>query len=253
MIDLFHWEPSGESLALLICLKEKDLEFRSHYIDMLRLEHHEAAYLKVSPKSRVPLLLAEGEAMSDAGLALQYLAERNPAPRLAPSDASGWYDVQAWTAWLGREAGLAADVQFLGWNHVMLEAMAADELAAFNQRVAELPQEKVSGWAAVWRDAEAQENQLKNAEERVGQIILKIESALAEHAWIIGGEYSIVDIMAYAQAHGLPQMLSGIVNQKATPHIIDWLQRIASRPAVSDAHSMRRTEIAPLLYFAAGC
>jgi glutathione S-transferase/GST-like protein len=253
MIDLYHWEPNAESLALLICLKEKGLEFRSHYVDMLQLEHHSADYLDLSPKAQVPLLLAEGEAMSDTGFALQYLAERYPESRLAPTDPSRWYDLQAWAAWLGPGAGLAPDVQLLGWNHVMVDAIAAEDLAAFRSKVAELPREKVSGWAAVFNDAEADEDRLANAEERVQGIITRIESTLAEHAWIVGEEYSIVDMMAYAQMHGLPDMLPEIVSEKTTPNVIDWLEKISSRAAVTDAISVRRSTIVPVLYFAPGC
>lgn len=251
MIELYHWEPTAESLALLICLEEKGLEFRSHYVDMLQLEHHASDYLALSPKAQVPLLLAEGEVMSDAGFAMQYLAERYAG--FAPGDASGWYDLQAWTAWLGPGAGLAADVQMLGWNYVMLDAMPADHLASFQARVAKLPRQKVSGWAAVWSDAEADEDRLKNAEERVQQVIANIESVLAEQAWMVGGEYSIVDMMAFSQVHGLPDLLPGIVSKKTTPNIIDWLQRISLRPAVAGALSMRRTTIVPVVYLAPGC
>jgi glutathione S-transferase len=250
MIELYHWEPSGESLALLICLKEQGLEFRGHYVDMFELEHHAPKYLELSPKAQVPLLVAEGEVMSDVGFAMQYLAERYPG--FAPDDASGWYDLQEWTAWLGPPAGLAADVQLLGWNYVMLDAIPAADLASFQARVAELPREKVSGWAAVWSDAEANEDRLKNAEERVRQLIEKMEAILAEHAWIVGDEYSILDMMAFAQVHDLPKMLLGIVNEKMTPKIIDWLGRISSRPAVSDALSKRRSELAPVVYFSPG-
>lgn len=252
MIELYHWEPTAESLALLVCLKEKEVEFQSHYVDMLQLEQHTAAYLELSPKARVPLLVAEGEAMSDAGFALQYLAERYPQPRLAPGDASGWYDLQAWTAWLGDMGGLAADVQLLGWNYVMLEKMPAAELAAFRAKVAQLPQEKKSGWAAVWSDAEADDEQLTNAKERVQQLIARLESILSESAWLIGDAYSIIDMTAYAHIHSLPKLLPGIVNKKNTPQISNWLLKLGERPAVADAMALRRSTIAPVVYAAPG-
>jgi glutathione S-transferase/GST-like protein len=252
MIELYHWEPTAESLALLVCLKEKEVEFQSHYVDMLQLEQHTAAYLELSPKARVPLLVAEGEAMSDAGFALQYLAERYPQPRLAPSDASGWYDLQAWTAWLGGMGGLAADVQLLGWNHVMLEKMPAKELAAFRAKVVLLPQEKKSGWAAVWSDAEADEDQLANAEERVQELVTRIESNLSASTWMLGDEYSIIDVSTYAHMHSLPELLPAIVNDRQSPKVVEWLARITKRPAVLDALKMNKSTIAPVVYSAPG-
>jgi len=252
MIELYHWEPNAESLALLVCLKEKNVDFHSHYVDMLQLEHHTADYLELSPKAQVPLLVAEGEAMSDAGFALQYLAERYPEPRLAPTDASGWYDLQAWTAWLGGMGGLAADVQLLGWNHVMLGKMPAKELAEFRAKVAELPQEKISGWAAVWSDAEADEEQLTNAEERVQQLVLRVEAILVDADWMIGGAYSIIDMAAFAHLHDLPELLPGIVNDSETPRITNWLAELGKRSAVTDALAMRKSTIAPVVYAAPG-
>jgi len=252
MIELYHWEPNAESLALLICLKEKNVEFHGQYVDMLQLEHHTAAYLELSPKAQVPLLVAEGENMSDAGLALQYLAERYPEPRLAPTDPSGWYDLQAWTAWLGGMMGLAADVALLGWNTVMLEKMPAKELAAFRAKVAELPQEKKSGWAAVWSDAEADEDELLNAEERVQQQVAKIESILIDAEWITGGAYSIIDMTAFAHLHSVPALAPGIMNHSETPRITSWLARMHKRPAVAGALAMHNSTIAPVVYAAPG-
>ena len=252
MIELYHWEPNAESLALLVSLKEKNVEFHSHYVDMLHLEHHTTDYLELSPKAQVPLLVADGENMSDAGFALQYLAERYPEPRLAPTDPSGWYDLQAWTSWLGGMMGLAADVALLGWNYVMLEKMPAKELAAFRARVAELPKEKKSGWAAVWSDAEADEDELQNAEERVRQLVAKIESILLDAEWIISGAYSIIDITAFAHLHSVPALAPGIVNDSETPRIISWLERLHERPAVADALAMHKSTIAPVVYAAPG-
>ena len=66
MLELYHWEPNAESLALLICLQEKGLNFTSHYVDMMKLEQHTEAYKAKSPKSIVPLLMDEGETMDAA-------------------------------------------------------------------------------------------------------------------------------------------------------------------------------------------
>lgn len=253
MLDLYHWEANAETLALLICLNEKSLAFKSHFVDMLRLEHHAAGYLEMSPKAIVPLLVADGEVMSDTGFALQYLAERYAEPRLAPTDPAAWYDLQAWSGWIGGAMGFASDVRLLGWNYVMLPAMPGNELAEFRERVADLPKEKQSGWAAVWSDAEADEDQLANAEERVQRLIGRIEPVLADSGWLVGDDYSIADMEAFAHMHNLPELLPGIVGPKTTPNVIDWLARIAARPAVTAAISMRRSRIATVLYAAPGC
>jgi glutathione S-transferase len=201
----------------------------------------------------VPLLVADGETMSDTGFALQYLAERYPEPRLAPTEPAACYDLQAWSGWLGGAMGLAGNVRLLGWNRVMLRAMPENELANFRARVAALPKEKQSGWAAVWSDAEADEDQFANAEDRVQQLVGRMEPLLADSGWLVGGAYSIADMEAYAHMHNLPELLPGIVNRRNSPKVMDWLALIAARPATMAAISMRRSTIAPVLYAAPGC
>ena len=253
MLELYHWEPNAESLALLICLKEKGLEFNSHYVDMMKLEHHGAAYKEKNPGANVPMLVDGEESMDDTGFALQYLDERYPEPRLAPDDPSELYDLQAWAAWLGASmGGINADIRLLGWNYVMLKAMPQDELAAFRQQVASLPKQLQSGWSAVWSDAEANEDQLANAKERVQKIVDRIEKALAASGWIVGKDYSITDISAFAYLHTLPELLPDMVNNEKTPNIMKWLAAISLRDAVKGALAMGRSTIAKDLYAAPG-
>lgn len=253
MLELYHWEPNAESLALLICLKEKGLNFTSHYVDMIKLEQHTEAYQAKSPRSIIPLLVDEGELMDDTGFTLQYLDERYPEPRLAPAAAAELYDVQAWAAWLGGSmGGICTDVRLLGWNYVMLNVISKDELEKFRDKVAALPKQLQSGWSAVWSDAEASEDQLANAKERIQKIINKIEQALADSGWIVGNAYSITDITAFSYIHTLPKLLPDMVNKESTPNIMQWLEAINSRAAVKDALTTRKSTIAKDVYPAPG-
>lgn len=249
MLELYHWEPNAESLALLICLKEKVLDFNSHYVDMMKLEHHAAAYKAKSPKSIVPLLEDGGERMDDTNFALQYLDERYPQPPLAPVNPAELYDVQAWAAWLGGTmGGINADIRLLGWNNVMLKSIPQEQLAEFRKQVAALPKQLQSGWTAVWSDAEANEDQLANARERVQNIVNRIEKALGSSDWIVGNDYSITDITAFAYIHTLPELLPDVVNKEKTPGIVNWLKAINQRDAVKDALAMRKSTIAKDVY-----
>lgn len=250
MIELYRWEPNAESLALLIGLNEKGLEFEDRYVDVLALDNHAGRYRKLSPAGAVPLLVVDGEPMPDAGIALQYLEEAHPGERLGPADPGAWYDMQAWMSRFAGPFGLGASVNLLGWNYVMLKAMPADALAAYRDGLAALPKEQASGWSAVQADAEADEDQLKNAEERVAEIAARMEARIAESGWLAGGAYSVADILAYSHAHCLAGLLPGIVNAESLPALTDWLGRIAARPAVAEALGRRTSDIAETVYSA---
>ena len=252
MIELHHWEPNAGSLAILICLAEKDLAYAGHYVDMLKLEQHEPEFLPLSPEGIVPVLVTEGEAMTDTGLALQYLSDRYPDPALAPTDPAAWYDLQAWAAILDGRMGLADNVRLLGWNLVMLKSLPAAELDELSVGVSRLPQKKQSGWAQVQTEAEADEDQLKLARERVEEVVGKLESALEGSDWLVGDAYSIADILGFAHAHCVPALLPDAVNAKTVPRVIEWLSRIAERDAVRAALTRSSGRFMPGAFAAPG-
>lgn len=151
------------------------------------------------------------ESMTDSQFALEYLAEAYE-PRLAPTDPRGWYEIQAWTAQL--DQGLSA--------HVRLLAEGAQTQAA-------------AGWDQVTADAEAAEDQRANARERIGTMVDRLEAALAGADWLVGGDYSVADINAFALVHTLPQLTPELVNAERTPRLTAYLARIRERPAVKAA------------------
>ena len=238
MIELYHFEPNAESLKLLIALKEKAVPFESRYVDLLDLEHHADAFKDAGGGGRVPLLVQDGEAMADSQLVLEYLAEAFE-PRLAPADPAGWYDVQAWTAQL--DQALSAAVRLIGWHTVTLPAMDAGRRQDFLARAAGLAKpEARAGWDRVTSDAEASEDQLALANDKIAGMVHRMEAALEQGEWLVGGAYSVVDIGAFALVHTLPRLLADLVNGEKTPRIMAWLRRIESRPAAQSALAMPR-------------
>jgi glutathione S-transferase len=238
VLELYHWEPVGDSAKLLLLLEEKGLDYKGHYIDVLAFEQFSEAHLQRSPAARVPVLAAEGEYLDLARITMDYLVEAH-APRLAPADPRGWYQVQAWANVL--DAGLLTSVELLGWNTVTLPQMDKAEREAFSAKYAERPvKQRLAGWSAVFSDAEADEDQLENARGRIAETVEKIETALAENGWLVGRDYSVADMNAFALCHTLPRLTPMSVNQAATPNLMDWLGRIAERPAVQRVLAMGR-------------
>ena len=45
MIELYHFEPTSNSGELLICLKEKGIDFVGHYVDVLAGAMYSFTYL----------------------------------------------------------------------------------------------------------------------------------------------------------------------------------------------------------------
>jgi glutathione S-transferase/GST-like protein len=238
MIELYHFEPNAESLKLLIALKEKNLSFESRYVDLLDLEHHADAFKDAADGGRVPLLIEDGEAYKDSQLTLEHLAEAY-GPRLAPTDPAGWYDVQAWTAQL--DQALSQAVRLIGWHTVTLPAMSEARRADFLARAARLEKPRAAaGWDQVTSDAEASEDQLALAREKIAGMAQRIEKALEASDWLVGDAYSVVDINAFALTHTLPRLTPELVNETKTPRMMAWLKRVGERAAVKAALAMKQ-------------
>jgi len=238
MLELYHWEPVGDSAKLLMLLEEKGIEYQSHYVDILEFEQYQEDYLQRSPTARVPVLVAESENLDMPRITMDYLVEAY-TPRMAPKDARGWYEVQAWANVL--DAALLDNISLLGWNTVMLPTMSKAARQAFNKRYAERPVlEQLAGWSAVFRDAEANEDQLENARSRIAETAEKIEAALKGSGWLVGDVYSVADMNAFALCRTLPRLTPKIVNEARTPGMIEWLYRIGERPAVKRVLERRR-------------
>lgn len=234
MIELHHGEPSAATLKLLVALHELRLPFTARYLDTARLEQWSAAHRRLAPQGQVPVLIDADQVMEDCAFALQYLAEAYTAPRLAPRDPRGWYEVQAWNARV--DAALGPAVSMLGWTQTTPPA----ERAAYRAALAQVSErERPAGWFAVLADAEASEDQLANARDRISDMLAEVERALAAN-WLVGGDYSIADINAFAYLHTLPRLLPERCNAAATPRVCAWLARIGARPALRAALATRR-------------
>ncbi len=140
-------------------------------------------------------------------------------------------------------------MRLLGWHTVTLPAMGEAQRQDFLERAAKLPKpQAMAGWDQVTSDAEASEDQLANARERISGVVDKIETALAAGDWLVGGAYSVADINAFALTHTLPRLTPELVNAQKTPKLMGWLKRVGERQAVKDALAMKTSALGQDVY-----
>src|SRR5215471_10518049 len=97
MLELYHAEPVANSMKPLICLKEKRLDFVSHYVDLLRFEQHEPAFVRINPNGQVPVLVHDGAVITESTVINEYVDEVFDGPALKPADAYGRARMRFWT------------------------------------------------------------------------------------------------------------------------------------------------------------
>jgi glutathione S-transferase len=66
MLHLYHAEPVANSMKSLLCLREKGLDFASHYVDLLRFEQRGEDFVKLNPNGQVPVLVHDGAVITES-------------------------------------------------------------------------------------------------------------------------------------------------------------------------------------------
>jgi GST-like protein len=246
VISLYHWEPNANSMKVLVCLREKGLEFESHYVDLLALAQFRPDFLELNPFGQVPVLVDRGTAMAESTVINEYLEEAYPQVALAPRDPRGWYDLQGWSKFI--DYNLSNSLATLGWWQVTRPAMAQAEMDGLRARLGDIPvKERADAWHAALAD-EPVADQIENSRRKIGLAVERIEGALGQGDWLMGNSYTLADINAFAFMRTLPALEPDLVNAAVAPRTVAWIERMSARPAVVEALAMARLQSEPGAY-----
>ena len=236
MLELYHAEPVANSMKVLICLKEKGLDFVSHYVDLLRFEQHEAAFVKLNPNGQVPVLVHDGTVITESTVINEYLEDVFPEPRLRPRDVVCRAQMRIWSKFV--DEYFCPALSMIGW-HVMVrriaQAIDKNELERILERIP--LKEQRDKWATVAGNSFTEE-QLADSRRKCRVSVDRMEAILRNQKWLACNEYSLADVNTYSMAAGLPRLMPDVLNADTGPHVLDWLGRMNARPAVQAALEM---------------
>ncbi len=97
MLELYHHGSSVCAAKVRLVLAEKGLEWKGHYIDILKGEQFDPDYIKLNPKAVVPTLVHDGKVLTESTLICEYLDDAFPAPSLKPADPYARWQMRIWT------------------------------------------------------------------------------------------------------------------------------------------------------------
>lgn len=237
-LDLYHWEPSVNSGELLIALYDKGLGFTSHYIDLLAFEQHSPRFLELNPRGEVPVLVHDGEVLTETTLILEYLDAAFPDAALVPATAVERYRMRVWTK-LANDS-FAPALTLLGWHLRMARELRGRDRAAITAGFARLPPDRQAVWRTALDDAYT-EDQIVRAHQFLDGAVRRLEEALATSEWLAGASYSLADIAIFPLAQALQALLPDVAALASRPRIASWLRCMQQRPAVRNALAMGRS------------
>lgn len=242
-LELYHWEPNTYFLKPLIALEEKAAAFTSRWFDPLQFEQFAPAFPRnaqsdLQLEREGPVLVHGDTIISSSFFMLEYIAEALPGVDLSPGDAFAHYRARASAQFLG---GLGADVSLLGCLAYLAPVLKGRDPQTLKSRLEAIePQERRNAWAALI-DGTYDEKTVARLQERLRFPLGRVEQTLGSSAWLAGSAYSIADIDAFALLRSLPTLAPDLVNERATPGIAGFLNRMHERPAVKRALALSRS------------
>lgn len=93
-----YYSPGAASMVVHLALIETGAEHELKQVDLEAGEQRSPAYLQLNPNGFVPALLIDGRPYYEAAACLMTIADRHPAPRLAPTLDSP--QRSAWNQWI---------------------------------------------------------------------------------------------------------------------------------------------------------
>ncbi|NQV56620.1 MAG: glutathione S-transferase family protein [Rhodospirillales bacterium] len=90
---ILYYAPITCSLAPYITLTEANADFEVRPLDMRTRQTRSVEYMKINPKHKVPLLIVDGQTLTESTAIQMWIARNFPDAKLLPSDP--WQELQA--------------------------------------------------------------------------------------------------------------------------------------------------------------
>ncbi len=237
-MTLYHGEPNGPSLTVLATLFEKGLEADLARIDLTHGERHgpnceRSVAVEYCIEGEGPVLVVDGEAMSDSIFIACFLDETGSGTALRPTDPYARWELMMWVRRVTERCAPAAAL--LGCRAHLHGKLSAMLDPAFEGMIRPIKSEDLK---ARWRDIRAghfADEQVDDSIAKITDAVSAAEERLEGREWLLG-DFSIADLNGYAWLAGMVELVPQAFAGK--PRVTDWLERIAARPSVMRALSL---------------
>ncbi|HTT43573.1 MAG TPA: glutathione S-transferase family protein [Steroidobacteraceae bacterium] len=230
---LYHGEPNGPSLTVLAALFAKDVAAELVPIALEHGARHQLPCAReplvaLSIEGEGPVLVADGEAMSDSLFIACYLDDVGRGVALRPPGAYARWEVMAWCRQLIERTAPAAALLGCHAHPPRIDAGTLAQVGSVDLR-------------ARWEAMSAQRfspEQLADSRSKIGQATERIEARLDGREWLLGG-FSVADLESYAWLAGMAALVPEAFAQR--PRTREWLERVRAQPAVARALALARS------------
>lgn len=238
MLQLYHYEPSANSMKPLLCLAEKGLEYESHYVDLHNFEQHAPEFVAINPNGQVPVLIHDGAVITESTVINEYLEEVFPEVRLAPKDPVQRAHMRIWSKFV--DEYFCPALSRIGWSVLIPNIAARLRKGELDEALKKIPlEEQRQKWLTAATESFTEE-ELADSRRKVCFSMERMEKILQQETWLAGGEYSLADINSYSMVAAVPRLVPEAMSGDKTPGSLAWLDKMNARPAVKAALATSR-------------
>lgn len=199
----FYYHPSPNPAKVALLLEETGLPYELVPVDTRKGEQHEAAFTAINPNAKTPALVDGDAVVFDSNAILLYLAEKSG--QFLPSDTpEARAQMLSWLMFVATGVGPYSG-QAVHFKHFAPEPKAY----AVNRYDFE-----------AWRHWKI------------------IDQQLAQHRYMLGETYTLVDMAVWGWARAVPFVL-GATAWEQLPHVKRLLDEINVRPAAQRAEALK--------------
>ncbi len=199
----FYFHPSPNPLKIALYLEETGLPYELVPVDTRKGEQHAAAFVAINPNAKTPAMVDEGTRVFDSTAMMLYLAEKS-GQFVCADTPEARAEMWSWLMFVATGIGPYCG-QAVHFKHYAPEPKA---------------------YAVNRYDFEA---------ARHWKII---NAHLADRQWMLGDDYTLVDMAVWGWARVIPFVL-GAEAWAELPHVKRLLDTINARPAAQRAEAIK--------------
>ena len=232
MITLYHHGSSVCAAKVRMYMHEKNIDWEGKYLDILKGDQFDPAYVKLNPKAVVPTLVHDKTVITESTVICEYIENVFPNPPIRPVDPVQCAEVMYWTKSVDEDLHPAcAALTFMASHRHTINRLGSKGLQAFLDST---PPFSVS---PVWHEQKKiyvrQAFEAPDGAQKVrlyDDYVLRMENALADGDWLVGDYFSFADIAMTPYLTRLDMMsMSGMWENGRRPRVTDWFTRIKDR------------------------
>lgn len=233
MLTLYHHGSSVCAAKVRLVLAEKSLPWDGVYVDILRGDQFDPAYMKLNPKAVVPTLVHDGNVIVESTVIAEYLDECFPQPPLKPADPVERAAMRVWTKAVDEQLHPACgELTFASCHRFIIGRLPPEKLDEFLESTP--PISVTAGWHARKKEIVRQGMAapgIARTFRLYDNYLQKMEDTLQKQPWLAGETFSLADIALAPYVNRLDMLGMSEMWTVSRPRLADWLMRMQARPS----------------------